>query len=66
MTFVKNFLVFFFEGFPNSGHRPGGGQVKIENRKLDWNVEARTVNLNTKYSPGGGDRKVRLLKRGGA
>ena len=42
----------------NSGHRPGGGQVKIENRKLDWNVEARTVNLNTKYTPGGGDKRV--------
>ena len=47
----------------NSGHRPGGGQVKIENRKLDWNVEARTVNMNTKYTPGGGDKKVRSWSR---
>ena len=43
----------------NSAHRPGGGQVKIENRKLDWNVGARTVNLNNNYTPGGGDKKVR-------
>ena len=42
----------------NSSHRPGGGQVKIENRKLDWNVGARTVNLNNNYTPGGGDKKV--------
>ena len=48
----------------NSGHRPGGGQVKIENRKLDWNVEARTVNMNTKYTPGGGDKKVRMREQG--
>jgi len=46
----------------NSGHRPGGGQVKIENRKLDWNVEARTVNMNNKYSPGGGDKKIEQRK----
>ena len=48
----------------NSSHRPGGGQVKIENRKLDWNVGARTVNLNNNYTPGGGDKKVRRHDHG--
>ena len=42
----------------NSAHKPGGGQVKIENRKLDWNVAARTVNVNSGYAPSGGDKKV--------
>ena len=42
----------------NSSHRPGGGQVKIEARKLDWNVSARTVNVNSGYAPSGGDKKV--------
>ena len=45
----------------NSSHTPGGGQVKIENRKLDWNVSARTVNVNAGYVPTGGDKKVRSV-----
>lgn len=46
----------------NSSHRPGGGQVKIENRKLEWNVNAKTVNLNSNYAPGGGDKKIEQRK----
>ena len=38
--------------------QPGGGNVKIENRKLDWNTQARTKAVNEKYTPGGGDVKV--------
>jgi hypothetical protein len=40
--------------------KPGGGQVKIESKKLEWNATARTPNLNTAYVPGGGDKRVRL------
>ena len=46
----------------NSNHKPGGGQVKIENRKLDWNVGSRTVNINSSYTPGGGDKKIEQRK----
>ena len=46
----------------NSNHKPGGGQVKIENRKLEWNVGARTVNMNSSYAPGGGDKKIEQRK----
>jgi len=46
----------------NSSHTPGGGQVKIENRKLDWNVSARTVNVNAGYVPTGGDKKIEQRK----
>ena len=38
--------------------QPGGGKVKIENRKLEWNTQARTKAVNEKYVPGGGDVKV--------
>merc|ERR1712241_1399897 len=46
----------------NTKHRPGGGNVKIENRKLDWNTPARTKAVNEKYSPGGGDVKIENRK----
>lgn len=46
----------------NAAHVPGGGQVKIENRKLDWNVSARTVNVNSGYAPSGGDKKIEQRK----
>jgi len=46
----------------NSKHRPGGGNVKIENRKLDWNTQARTKAINEKYTPGGGDVKIENRK----
>ena len=39
--------------------QPGGGQVKIEHRKLEWNTTPRTKTVNSGYAPGGGDKKVR-------
>jgi len=42
----------------NANHRPGGGDVKIENRRLDWRTTARTNNLNDGYTPGGGEKKT--------
>ena len=38
--------------------QPGGGQVKIESRKLEWNAAPKTNVLNEGYVPGGGDKKV--------
>ena len=38
--------------------QPGGGNVKIENRKLEWSAQARTKMVNENYTPGGGDKKV--------
>merc|ERR1719336_3751683 len=42
----------------NSNYKPGGGQVKIENRKLEWNAAPRTKTVNKDYTPGGGDKKI--------
>jgi hypothetical protein len=38
--------------------QPGGGQVKIESRKLEWNAAPKTNVSNEGYVPGGGDKKV--------
>jgi microtubule-associated protein tau len=46
----------------NTNYRPGGGDVKIESRKLDWRTTARTNNLNDGYTPGGGDKKIESKK----
>ena len=45
----------------NASHRAGGGDVRIENRKLDWKREGRTDALNSSYKPGGGDKRVIIL-----
>ena len=42
----------------NASHKPGGGEIRIENRKLDWKKEAKTEARNTAYKPGGGEKKV--------
>lgn len=42
----------------NTSHKPGGGNVKIENKKLDFNVQSRIAAKNESYTPGGGDKKV--------
>lgn len=42
----------------NTSHKPGGGQVKIENRKLEWKAGTRVEAKNNAYVPGGGDKKV--------
>ena len=38
--------------------RPGGGDVKIESRKLEWKSGGRTNARNDGYTPKGGDKKV--------
>jgi len=42
----------------NTSHKPGGGQVKIENRKLEWKAGTKIMAKNDTYVPGGGDKKV--------
>lgn len=43
----------------NATHKPGGGQVKIENKKLDFaKVTPRIAAKNENYAPTGGDKKV--------
>lgn len=43
----------------NATHKPGGGKVRIENRKLDFNKAAPKIAAkNEAYVPGGGDKKV--------
>lgn len=42
----------------NTSYKPGGGQVKIENRKLEWKAGTRVIAKNDTYVPGGGDKKV--------
>jgi len=46
----------------NNKYKPGGGQVKIENRKLEWNVTPKTKVINEGYVPGGGDKKIESRK----
>lgn len=45
----------------NTSHKPGGGQVKIENRKLEWKAGTRVEAKNDAYVPGGGDKKVIII-----
>lgn len=46
----------------NTTYRPGGGKVKIENRKLDFSkAQPRIAAKNDKYIPQGGDKKVSLI-----
>lgn len=44
----------------NYSHKPGGGRVKIENRKLEWKVQPKIEAKNDKYSPSGGIKKVSI------
>ncbi|XP_015370498.1 PREDICTED: uncharacterized protein LOC107166375 isoform X2 [Diuraphis noxia] len=46
----------------NTSHKPGGGQVKIENRKLEWKAGTRVEAKNDAYVPGGGDKKIQSVK----
>ncbi|VVC40195.1 Hypothetical protein CINCED_3A023528 [Cinara cedri] len=46
----------------NTSYKPGGGQVKIENRKLEWKAGTRVVAKNDTYVPGGGDKKIQSVK----
>lgn len=44
----------------NASYKPGGGKVKIENRKLDFSkgAQSKIAAKNEKYTPSGGDKKV--------
>lgn len=42
----------------NTTHKPGGGNVKIESRKLEVKAAPRIAARNDMYVPGGGDKKV--------
>ncbi len=42
----------------NYTHKPGGGKVKIENRKLEWNAQPRIEAKNENWAPTGGAKKV--------
>jgi len=42
----------------NNHYKPGGGLVKIEHRKLEWNAAPKTKVINEGYTPGGGDKKA--------
>lgn len=42
----------------NAAHKPGGGKIKIETKKLEFNVNSRIEAKNDTYAPKGGERKV--------
>lgn len=43
----------------NATHKPGGGNIKIENKKLDFTkTTPRIAAKNDAYAPSGGDKKV--------
>lgn len=43
----------------NATYKPGGGKVKIENRKLEFgNVTPKIAAKNNAYTPSGGTKKV--------
>lgn len=42
----------------NATHRPGGGNVKIESKKVEVKAAPRIAARNDQYVPGGGDKKV--------
>lgn len=48
----------------NASYKPGGGKVKIENRKLDFSkAQPKIAAKNEKYTPSGGDKKVNITLR---
>ncbi|XP_059481474.1 microtubule-associated protein tau-like [Neocloeon triangulifer] len=47
----------------NADHKPGGGQVKIESRKVDFSkTGSRITAKNDTYQPGGGEKKIQSTK----
>ncbi|CAA9993424.1 unnamed protein product [Nesidiocoris tenuis] len=46
----------------NAKHKPGGGNVKIESRKLDFKTGSRIEAKNDAYAPGGGEKKIQQVK----
>lgn len=44
----------------NATHKPGGGNIKIESKKMEFKVTAPRIEAkNDKYQPKGGEKKVR-------
>ncbi|XP_014258992.1 microtubule-associated protein 4-like isoform X2 [Cimex lectularius] len=46
----------------NAKHRPGGGNIKIENRKLNFSATPKIEAKNEQYTPGGGEKKIQNVK----
>ncbi|KAL5285010.1 MAP2 family protein [Megaselia abdita] len=47
----------------NATYKPGGGNIKIETKKLDFNKTAPKIEAkNDKYAPKGGDKKIVTTK----
>uniref|UniRef100_A0A1B6DE49 Microtubule-associated protein n=1 Tax=Clastoptera arizonana TaxID=38151 RepID=A0A1B6DE49_9HEMI len=47
----------------NTSYKPGGGKVRIENRKVDFShAQPRIAAKNDAYAPGGGDKKITQVK----
>lgn len=47
----------------NASYKPGGGKIKIENRKLDFSkTQPKIAAKNEAYVPGGGDKKITQVK----
>ncbi|XP_072385702.1 uncharacterized protein [Diabrotica undecimpunctata] len=44
--------------FENTNYKPGGGNVKIENKKLEFKVAPRIEAKNDRYTPKGGEKKI--------
>ncbi|XP_055699758.1 microtubule-associated protein tau isoform X3 [Phlebotomus papatasi] len=42
----------------NATHKPGGGRVKIESKKVEIKAAPRIAAKNDAYVPGGGDKKI--------
>lgn len=42
----------------NASHKPGGGHIKIETKKLEYKVTPRIEAKNEKYISKGGEKKV--------
>nr|CAG4642872.1 EOG090X0G74 [Evadne anonyx] len=46
----------------NASHKPGGGNVKIESRKIQIEAKPRIGARNELYTPAGGDKKIQTVK----
>ncbi|CAG4970467.1 unnamed protein product [Parnassius apollo] len=46
----------------NTTYKPGGGKVKIENRKLEFNAAPKIAAKNEAYTPSGGAKKIITTK----
>ena len=45
----------------NAHHKPGGGHVKIETKKIEIHAAPKIEAKNDKYIPKGGDKKVIVI-----